>query len=332
MKASFEIDIPMKPLAPPIRPFAVVALGEAMVEFTRIGAGTYGQGFGGDTSNTVVAAARQGARAAYLSRVGSDPFGAMLLGMWSEEGVDHTGISIDEHAPTGLYFISHDASGQHHFHYLRAGSAASRMTPAWLDETAAPRIRDSSWLHVSGISQAISATACDTVFAAIEMARAAGTKISYDPNLRLRLWSQPRARAIIVSSIATADLVLPGLDECEWLTGSRRITEIVDWFTAHGAPDLVIKCGEAGAWTWCRTAPTPCHCPPVHVTPVDATGAGDCFNGALLARLAMGDALHEAANYANIAAALSTTGHGAVAPIPSRQAVLRHRQQLRADR
>ena len=107
--------------------FDVVALGEAMVEFNQgtPGEPMYRQGFGGDTSNAVIAAARQGARTAYLSRVGDDHFGRMLLDLWQAEGVDISAVARDPQAPTGLYFVNHGPDG-HAFSYLRAGSAASR--------------------------------------------------------------------------------------------------------------------------------------------------------------------------------------------------------------
>ena len=107
--------------------FDILALGEAMVEFnaTRSEDGkTWLQGFGGDTSNTAIAAARLGARAGYVTRVGNDPFGRRLLALWSDERVSTEGVAVDDDAPTGVYFVSHDPSG-HAFSYLRAGSAAS---------------------------------------------------------------------------------------------------------------------------------------------------------------------------------------------------------------
>ena len=70
--------------------FDVAALGEAMVEFnqTRPGEPAYLQGFGGDTSNAVIAAARAGAKTTYLTRLGQDNFGELLTGLWTAEGVD----------------------------------------------------------------------------------------------------------------------------------------------------------------------------------------------------------------------------------------------------
>ena len=107
----------------------VAALGEAMLEFnqTERGEPRYLQGFGGDTSNVVIAAARAGARAAYLSRIGADAFGERLLELWASEGVDTQAVERDAAAPTGIYFVTHGTQG-HEFSYLRAGSAASRMT------------------------------------------------------------------------------------------------------------------------------------------------------------------------------------------------------------
>ena len=84
--------------------FDVTALGEGMLEFnqTRAGEPNYLQGFGGDTSNAVIAAARAGARTAYLTRVGDDAFGRALLELWQKEGVDTQAVLSDTSAPTGI--------------------------------------------------------------------------------------------------------------------------------------------------------------------------------------------------------------------------------------
>jgi len=294
--------------------YDVVALGEAMVEFNQgiPGEPLYRQGFGGDTSNAVIAATRQGARTAYLSRVGDDHFGRMLLDLWRAEGVDVGAVTSDPQAPTGLYFVNHGPEG-HAFSYLRAGSAASRMQPQSMDLRAAG---ETHWFHVSGISQAISAHACDTVFTAIEIARAAGARISFDPNLRLTLWPLARARATICATIAMTDLFLPSLDEAVALAGTDDVPAIFAWCRAHGAQAVVLKSGSKGAW-YAQAGAEPQLAAANPVKAIDATGAGDCFDGSLLARLAAGDELADAVRYANAAAALSTLGHGAVAPIPT---------------
>ena len=114
----------------------ILAYGEALIEFNQAnqadgGSTSWTFGYGGDTSNFAIAAARQGARTAYISAVGGEHFGQALRALWQAEGVDHTYVHTDKQAPTGLYFVSHDARG-HHFDYLRAGSAASRFQTAQL--------------------------------------------------------------------------------------------------------------------------------------------------------------------------------------------------------
>jgi 2-dehydro-3-deoxygluconokinase len=295
-------------------PVDIVAIGEAMVEFNQTGDAdgrTYLQGFGGDTSNALIAAARQGAKGAYVTKLGDDDFGRMCLGLWNEEGIDTEGVGIDPSAPTGIYFVRHGEDG-HTFSYLRTGSAASRMQPADIPSTLIERAR---YLHVSGISQAISASANDSVFHAINIARAAGVKVAYDPNLRVKLWPLERARAVILATIPVTDYFLPSLDDVRLLSGLDDPIAILDWCHRQGASTVVFKLGKAGSWVSKGVHRAPIAA--FQVSAIDATGAGDCFDGSLLARLAAGDDVISAARWASAAAALTTTGYGAVAPLPT---------------
>ena len=295
---------------------AILALGEAMLEFNQARADTpdaYLRGFGGDTSNMAIAAARLlnvRGRVGYVTRVGDDPFGRMLVDLWQREGVDTRTVETDVEAPTGVYFVTHGSRG-HEFSYLRSGSAASRMRPDALPRDA---IRAAQVVHVSAISQAISATACDTVFAAIDVARSAGALVSYDSNLRLKLWPLPRARAIVMATIAQCDWFLPSLDEAKLLSGKEDIDAIIDWCHALGAPVVALKRGADGVSV--SDGHRREHISAHVVDSIDATGAGDCFDGAFVARVFAGDDAFTAARYANAAAALATTGYGAVAPLP----------------
>jgi 2-dehydro-3-deoxygluconokinase len=292
--------------------FDLVALGEPLLEFNQTrGAGDeYLQGFGGDTSNCVIAAARLGATTAYVTRLGDDAFGRRFIDLWQREGVDSSGVAIDGDANTGIYFVTHGAAG-HEFSYLRAGSAASRMRPADLPLEV---IRAAKVLHVSGISQAISATACDTVFAAIDAARDAGARVSFDSNVRPKLWPLSRAKAVIVATMGLCDWFLPSFDEAVQLCGKDEPEAILEWCHAQGAPIVALKMGGEGVWVSAGGARE--HIPGMRVNALDATGAGDCFDGAFAARVVAGDAPLAAARYANAAAALATTGYGAVAPLP----------------
>ncbi|SPA51210.1 sugar kinase [Cupriavidus taiwanensis] len=300
--------------------FDIVALGEPMVEFNHAGprdSRTYVQGFGGDTSNAIIAAARQGARCAYLTRLGDDEFGRMCLYLLRTERVDTSGVVIDASAPTGLYFVHHGPEG-HAFTYRRAGSAASRLQPSDLPVA---MIERATWFHVSGISQAISNSAARTVREAVRIARQAGTKVSYDPNLRLALWPLERAREVIVATLPLCDLFLPSLDDVRLLAGIDDPAGIVAWCHRMGARQVVLKLGKQGCLVSDGVQLTVVA--PYRVDAVDTTGAGDCFDGTYLARLVAGDDPVSAARWAGVAAALATTGYGAVAPLPRGQAVRR---------
>jgi 2-dehydro-3-deoxygluconokinase len=293
--------------------FDVLALGEAMIEFNEArsdDARTWLQGFGGDTSNAAIAAARLGARAGYVTRVGDDAFGRRLVDLWQREQVATDGVEIDEAAPTGVYFVSHDAAS-HAFSYLRAGSAASRMSPATLPRALLARTRV---LHLSGISQAISTSACDACFAAIETARGAGAQIAYDTNLRVKLWPVARARAIILETLRLAEWALPGLDDARHLFATDDPERIAGACHDLGARNVVLKLGADGCLV--SDGSTRKRIAACAVDAVDATGAGDCFDGAFIARICAGDDIFSAARFANAAAALATTGYGAVAPLP----------------
>src|SRR5205823_8337204 len=250
-------------------PVDIVAIGEAMVEFNQTSQAdgrAYLQGFGGDTSNALIAAARQGARCAYITKLGDDEFGRMCLGLWNEEGIDTEGVGVDPSAPTGIYFVRHGKDG-HTFSYLRTGSAASRMQPA---DVPAPLIERARYLHVSGISQAISASATESVFHAINIARAAGVKVAYDPNLRVKLWPLDRARAVILATIPLTDYFLPSLDDVRLICGEDDPVRILDWCHHQGARTVVLKLGKEGAWVSQGEART--RIAAYRVDAVDATG------------------------------------------------------------
>ena len=291
----------------------IVAIGEAMAELNQTTrGGPFAPGFGGDTSNAMIAAARCGAGAGYFTAVGADAFGQNLMDLWAREGVDCSRVIVSDAAYTGIYFVTHGETG-HEFSYRRAGSAASRLTEA---DIPADMIATAKILHVSGISQAISSSAADAVFAAIAIARENKTLVSYDTNLRLKLWPLARARAIVHEAMLYADIALPGLDDARQLTGLSQPDAIADFYLRLGAKIVALTLGGDGALI--ATARKRERIAPIRVEALDATGAGDAFDGAFLAEyLGNGDPF-KAGRFANVAAGLSTLGYGAIAPLPTR--------------
>ena len=295
----------------------ILALGEPLIEMMGQGDGvTWRQGFGGDTSNAAVAAARQGASVGYVSAVGGDPFGTALRGLWDAEGVDHTHVATRERDPTGVYFVEPHPEGRRFF-YARRGSAASLYGPGDLPEAT---IGAAKVLHVSALSQAISGTMRDAVTRAAGIARAAGVRVSYDTNLRLNLWTKAEALAAIEAFLPLADIVLPSDDEAEVIAGTAEVDGMLAHFARHGAGIVALKRGAAGASLLIDGARHDIG--PAPAAPIDSTGAGDSFAGAFLAYLLETDDPLEAARRAGRVAAGTVSGYGAVAPIPRRADVL----------
>lgn len=296
----------------------LLCFGEPLAEFAEVERG--GErlmlpGFGGDTMNAAVAAARQGARVAVFTALGEDVFGRRFLELWDREGIDRSSVLVRPGQQTGLYFITYGKDG-HDFSYARAGSAASRVGPADLplDLIARSRI-----LHMSAVGQAISDSGCDAVFAALRAAREVGTLVSYDTNLRLRLWPLDRAQAVTLRTASLADILRLSFDDAVQLTGIVHPDSMVEHFLGLGAGIVAMTLGAEGAIL--ATNDRQLRLPPEKVDFLDASGAGDAFSGAFLAEyLRTGDPF-AAAGYANLAAAMKTEGRGAVTPIPRRAEV-----------
>jgi 2-dehydro-3-deoxygluconokinase len=289
--------------------FDVVALGEPLYELNQQDDGRFLAGFGGDTSNVAIAAARLGARTAYVSRLGGDLFGEAISALWREEGVDQGAVIIDTGAPTGLYFVTHSEKG-HEFTYRRKGSAASLMTAAEVPEKL---IAEARFLHISGISQAVIKEPVDH---STDVAAKAGTKISFDTNFRKKLWSAEMAWNATRQIAPAVHVLKTSIEDCEQLFGGTNPEAIAEVFLKLGVPNALITLGSEGVHA--ATVEGHTRIPGFKVSAIDATGAGDAFTGALLAELCRGKSLTEAVTFANAAAALSTQGYGAIAPLPRR--------------
>ena len=308
----------------------IVSLGEPLIEFNAVDEAPlseveqFKRGYGGDTSNFAIAASRLGGKAGYLTRLGDDEFADSFLKLWTTEGVDTRHIVKDSTAYTGMYFIARIGQ-KHDFTYFRRNSAASQMTPEYLPTD---YIRQSRLLHVSGISQCISTSACDTVFAAIALAKEAKVKISYDPNLRLKLQPLKQAKAIIHQTISMVDIVLPSIEDAQPLTGKKNAEEIVRLYLDMGPEIVALKLGAEGSVLAAREKTEDgFHLniqkfEPYQVDSKDTTGAGDTFDAAFVVGYLAGWSLERCMRFANAAAALTTTELGAVSPIPRLEAVV----------
>jgi 2-dehydro-3-deoxygluconokinase len=298
----------------------IIALGEPMAEFAatergRLSAVTaFRRGWGGDTSNFIVAAARLGASAGYVTRLGDDEFGRSFLDMWGREGVDASRVIIEPAGFTAVYFISLDFDGRHSFTYYRAGSAASHLGPG----DVAPAYLDGARVaHTSGITQAISDSARAAAMEFMAVARERSLVVSYDANVRPRLLAMETQRAAAAEAFARADVVFLSTEDAGHLYGELPHDEVVRRVLQHGSKLVVLRQGADGCLLAAAGGPH-VRVPGWPVEALDATGAGDAFNAGFLIEWLGGAPLDQAGRFANAVGAMTTMGPGAVAPIPRR--------------
>jgi 2-dehydro-3-deoxygluconokinase len=277
----------------------VVTLGEALISLVAREVGplaaatTFERHVAGAEANVAVGLTRLGHATAFIGRVGDDGFGTTVRRHLRGEGVDVSLLATDPSAPTGIIVRERRHSGPAQVTYLRSGSAGSRLRPEEVSAALGSRnLRGARWLHVTGITPALSDHARAAVEVAVELAKAAGMTVSLDLNVRRRLWSDEEAAPILRALATRSDVVFASPDEAAAITGAD-VGDSANLATAllELGPDIaVIKLGAEGALAWGRGEP-PVHraaVPVVHV--VDPVGAGDAFcAGFIAARLEGGD-------------------------------------------
>ncbi|NEU62163.1 sugar kinase [Paenibacillus sp. ALJ109b] len=257
-------------------------------------AATLDKSFGGAESNLAIGVSRLGHTSGWFGRLGNDPIGNMILKAIRGEGVDVSRARMSDKEPTGL-MIRENASGKASVHYYRKLSAASAITPEDLDTD---YIAGAQILHVTGITAAISASGLATVEAAIHIAKQAGVKVSFDPNLRLKLWLAEEARPVLLRLAEQADYFLPGLDEMKLLYNEEDDQKVLERLSAmnavcivKGGPDLtyVLVNGTLTEVPYFKAD---------HV--LDTVGAGDGFCAGFLSGLIKGYSPQEATRLGNL--------------------------------
>ncbi len=254
---------------------------------------------GGAESNLACHLAAAGLSARWFSALGDDPLGHRIRRRIESHGVSTDGVVIDDGAPTGVYI----KDPGHGVHYYRAGSAASRLSPAALDVVDWSTV---DTVHLTGITLALSPSCRDLVHAAIDAARSHDVRVSFDVNHRPALWPDAEAAArTIADAAARADAVFVGRDEAERLWGTSTAADIRSHLP-H-VPHLVVKDADVEATEF---GPVDVVTAPAHrVEVVEAVGAGDAFAAGWLGELIRGgDARRRLENgHATAARALAAT-------------------------
>ncbi|HSL77781.1 MAG TPA: sugar kinase [Candidatus Limnocylindrales bacterium] len=306
----------------------VVTVGECLMSFVATTPGPLAQAslferhVAGAEANVAVGLARSGHSVAYVGRVGDDGFGKAIVRTLRGEGIDVTHLAVDPDARTGVMFRERRILGAMDVVYHRAGSAGSRLTAEDVERVNADGFfAEARWLHLTGITPALSSSARAATEHAMELARGAGATVSLDINLRRRLWSEDEAEPVLRELASRADVVLGSADELALLAGmdaDRDPEQLAGAVTRLGPPTVVAKLAADGA-LGLEAGGTPVREPafPVPMV-VDPVGAGDAFCAGFIAGRLDGADLATALRMGNACGALAVVVSGDQAGLPDR--------------
>lgn len=297
----------------------VVTFGETMVLFNPDSTGplryvhNFHKSIAGAESNMAIALARLGHNAGWFSKLGDDEFGRYIKAVIRGEGVDVSRVVTDPQNSTGLLFKESFAHVNPNVYYYRKNSAASNITIEDLD---LDYIKTSKILHITGITLALSTNARKAVYRAIEFAKANNILVSFDPNIRLKLWSIEEARPVMLEIIKMSDIIFPGKDEGKLLLGTEDPKEISREFLDMGCSIVATKLGKEGCYVTDRHQGEFVEGYVVE-KPVDTVGAGDGFAAGFLSGILRNLSLRKCGQLANAVGAMATLVKGDMEGFPT---------------
>jgi len=305
----------------------VVTLGECLISLIGAREGSFAETtlferqVAGAEANVAVGLARLGHSVVYIGRVGGDGLGGVIVRRLRGEGVDVSQLEVDPGATTGLMIRERRVLGAAEVVYARAGSAGSRISPDDIRRAADQGVfGPGSWLHITGITPALSKTASEAVRLALDLADRAKMTVSFDVNLRRRLWSDEEAAPVLRPLSERSDIVLGGAEELAILTGSHASDPVAlaEAVLRSGPRIAVVKLGAGGAFAH-ESGGVPISMPAHAIaTVVDPVGAGDAFCAGFIATRLEGGDLAMAVRAANACGAAAVVAVGDLAGIPTR--------------
>lgn len=270
--------------------------------------------------NVGIGASRLGRRVGYVTKLGRDPFGAVIVRLMNAAGISTDFTTFTDERPTGIMFKSLTPGGDPDIFYLRTGSAASTLSVA---DVEAIDFSDFGAVHMTGIMPALSDSTRAAAERLFERAHEAGALVSFDPNLRPQLWPSERAMVEFMNAAAAkADLFLPGIAEARLLMGEPEATaeQAAAHYLALGAGAVAVKQGSKGAYYddgetrgWGRTFPV--------AKVIDTVGAGDAFAAGTLTGLMEGLPLGDAVSCGNAMGSMQVQVRGDNEGLPTREAL-----------
>ncbi len=302
----------------------VVTMGETMAVMAPTEPGplryvaSYRLRMAGAESNLAVGLCKLGHTAGWISRLGDDEMGRFVLNAVRAEGVDTRFVRWDDAHRTGL-MLKEMGARETRVYYYRENSAASRLDEDALDEK---YLKGASVLHLTGITPVLSESCARAADRAAQLAEKHGVPLSFDPNIRKKLWQGRDYRERLRRLLFSARIALLGVQEAEELLGTGEPEAVVRLLREKGAEWIALKNGAEGAWVADRN--TLEKIPPFPCRAVDPIGAGDAFNAGFLAGILEGRGVADCGRMGCIAGAMTTETPGDVEGLPSRQQLLMH--------
>ena len=307
--------------------FDIITIGEILIDLTQTGINEqgipeYASNPGGAPANLAVAAAKLGAKTAFMGKVGNDSFGSYLKECLISNGVDTKGVVTDSVLHTTLAVVSVDKTGERSFSFYRDPGADVNLTKEDID---LKLLTDTKFFHFGSVSLTTDPARSTTLYA-VKKAKEAGACISYDPNFRPSLWSNEKeAIRQMTEPLSLVDVIKVSEEELPLLTGTVDAEKGSQILMQKGISLILVTLGEKGAFY--RLGTHTGHVPGVPCKVADTNGAGDTFFGAVLAGLSKTEKLQEISTaeleriiaIANKAASITTSRHGAIPAMPTKE-------------
>lgn len=296
----------------------VITLGETMAMFSPCSNGPlryvtdYRMHIAGAESNVAIGLCKLGHTAGWIGRLGADEFGQYVRNMIRAEGVDTSCVYFDAGRPTGLMFKETGADDESRVYYYRHDSAAGALCP---DDIPPAYFAGAAILHLTGITPLLSANCLKAIRHAMRIAKERNMLVSFDPNIRLKLWRGADHSQLMRELARASDILFVGLEEARVLVGTTEPSEVFDRLWGLGLKRAALKDGSRGAWV--GEPGLIRHIPSAKCVCIDPVGAGDAFAAAFLAGVLDGRDTEDCGRMGAIAGAMATCTTGDIEGYPS---------------
>lgn len=283
----------------------ILTIGDALVSFNPLTTGplrfvnTFERKVGGAELNVAIGCSRLGLAAGWISRLGKDEFGRYIYNFVRGEGIDVSQVELIEGYPTSIYFKELISGEKVNSYYYREKSPTLAFQTNDIDEE---YVRQAKILHISGVFPAVNGTNKEVLLHLLKIAKKHNLTVTFDPNIRLKLWSAAEARQILVTYLPYVDVLLTGEEEAEILLGTSGPEQFYAAAQNYGIQHAVLKQGERGAIGYKNgeVVQVPAR---ENTEVVDVVGAGDGFAAGYLCGMINQWSLEKSLAFANAVAA-----------------------------